>query len=107
MVLGSRYLRATQELLDEAVNVGKDLIKSGLIEGSSKEKMKMTKESITGDGSSGGEAYAANRGAELTTAHRQELQMKKGKLVNMLEEVSTYICVYKTSCTWISLTSFL
>ncbi|KAG6760746.1 hypothetical protein POTOM_033926 [Populus tomentosa] len=87
MVLGSKYLRATQELLDEAVNVGKDLIKSGLIEGSSKEKMKMTKESITGDGSSGGEAYAANRGAELTTAHRQELQMKKGKLENMLDEV--------------------
>ncbi|CAK7332025.1 unnamed protein product [Dovyalis caffra] len=91
MVLGSKYLRATQELLDEVVNVGKDLIRSGLIEGT-KEKVKMTRESITGDGSSGsggagGETSTAKRGAELTAAHRQELQMKKAKLVNMLDEV--------------------
>ncbi|KAF9675237.1 hypothetical protein SADUNF_Sadunf09G0011200 [Salix dunnii] len=88
MVLGSKYLRATQELLDEAVCVGKNLMKSGLIEGSSKERKKMAKESITGDGTGGGgETCAANGGAELTTAHRQELQTKKGKLVNVLDEV--------------------
>ncbi|KAJ6309724.1 hypothetical protein OIU76_014624 [Salix suchowensis] len=88
MVLGSKYLRATQELLDEAVNVGKDLVKRGLIEGSSKERIEMTKEySITGDGTGGGgETSAANRGAELTTALRQDLRTKKGKLVNMLDE---------------------
>lgn len=90
MVLGSKYLRATQELLDEVANVGKDLIKSGII-ARTKEKMKMTKESLTGDGSDGsGEAVgetSAKRGADLTTAHRQELQMKKAKLVTMLDEV--------------------
>ncbi|KAJ6715805.1 BEL1-LIKE HOMEODOMAIN PROTEIN 5 [Salix koriyanagi] len=89
MVLGSKYLRATQELLDEAVNVGKDLVKRGFIEGSSKERIEMTKEySITGDGTGGGgETSAANRGAQLTTALRQDLRTKKGKLVNMLDEV--------------------
>uniref|UniRef100_A0A6N2MKG3 Homeobox domain-containing protein n=1 Tax=Salix viminalis TaxID=40686 RepID=A0A6N2MKG3_SALVM len=90
MILGSRYLRATQELLDEVANVGKDLIKSGFM-GRTKEKMKMTKESVTGDGSDGsGEAVgetSAKRGADLTTAHRHELQMKRTKLVNMLDEV--------------------
>jgi hypothetical protein len=117
MVLGSKYLRATQELLDEVANVGKDLIKSGII-ARTKEKMKMTKESITGDGSDGsGEAVgetSAKRGADLTTAHRQELQMKKAKLVTMLDEVRTCIsvcmcvcvCVCKTSCILLWLLSF-
>jgi hypothetical protein len=101
MVLGSKYLRATQELLDEVANVGKDLIKSGII-ARTKEKMKMTKESITGDGSDGsGEAVgetSAKRGADLTTAHRQELQMKKAKLVTMLDEVRTCISVCMCAC---------
>lgn len=88
MVLGSKYLKATQELLDEVVNVGKG-IKSDLIEGA-KDKMKMNKEAMSGDGSScggGGGETSAKRGAELSTAQRQELQMKKAKLVNMLDEV--------------------
>ncbi|KAL0309455.1 UNVERIFIED_CONTAM: BEL1-like homeodomain protein 1 [Sesamum radiatum] len=40
----------------------------------------------SGDGHSGGEG-SGKRGAELTTAERQEIQMKKAKLVNMLDEV--------------------
>ncbi|XWS73831.1 hypothetical protein CRYUN_Cryun02cG0163300 [Craigia yunnanensis] len=87
VVFGSKYLRAAQELLDEVVNVGKG-IKTDVSEGT-KQKIKMNKESVaavTGEGSSAGE-NGAKRGAELTTAQRQELQMKKAKLVNMLDEV--------------------
>ncbi|XP_022752516.1 BEL1-like homeodomain protein 1 [Durio zibethinus] len=85
--LGSKYLKATQELLDEVVNVGKG-IKTDVSEGT-KEKIKMNKESVaavTEEGSSAGE-NAAKRGAELTAAQRQELLMKKAKLVSMLDEV--------------------
>ncbi|MBA0821671.1 hypothetical protein Goarm_018514 [Gossypium armourianum] len=81
MVLGSKYLRAAQELLDEVVNVGK-VIKPEVSEGT-KEKIKADKEPV---GSSAGED-GAQRGPELTTAQRQELQMKKAKLVSMLDEV--------------------
>ncbi|XP_022731550.1 BEL1-like homeodomain protein 1 [Durio zibethinus] len=87
VVLGSKYLRAAQELLDEVVNVGKG-IKTDVSEGT-KEKINVNKESVaavTGEGSSACE-NGAKRGAELTTAQRQELQMKKAKLVSMLDEV--------------------
>ncbi|XWS71405.1 hypothetical protein CRYUN_Cryun03dG0135600 [Craigia yunnanensis] len=87
VVLGSKYLRAAQQLLDEVVNVGKGT-KTDVSEGT-KEKIKMKKESVaavTGEGSSAGE-NGAKGGAELTTAQRQELQMKKAKLVSMLDEV--------------------
>ncbi|XVE79164.1 hypothetical protein DITRI_Ditri14bG0036000 [Diplodiscus trichospermus] len=87
VVLGSKYLRAAQELLDEVVNVGKG-IKTEVPEGT-KEKIKMNKESVaavTEEGSSAGE-NGTKRGAELTTAQRQELQMKKAKLVSMFDEV--------------------
>ncbi|KAK8279567.1 hypothetical protein V6Z11_D09G120000 [Gossypium hirsutum] len=85
VVLGSKYLRAAQELLDEVVNVGKG-IKTDVSEGTKEEKIKVNKESVAGEGSSAGE-NGAKRGAELTTAQRQELQMKKAKLVSMLDEV--------------------
>ncbi|PPR81543.1 hypothetical protein GOBAR_AA39171 [Gossypium barbadense] len=85
LVLGSKYLRAAQELLDEVVNVGKG-IKTDVSEGTKEEKIKVNKESVAGEGSSAGE-NGAKRGAELTTAQRQELQMKKAKLVSMLDEV--------------------
>ncbi|KAG8483531.1 hypothetical protein CXB51_022379 [Gossypium anomalum] len=78
-------LRAAQELLDEVVNVGKG-IKTDVSEGTKEEKIKVNKESVAGEGSSAGE-NGAKRGAELTTAQRQELQMKKAKLVSMLDEV--------------------
>ena len=98
VVLGSKYLRAAQELLDEVVNVGKG-IKTDVSEGT-KEKIKMSKESVaavTGEGSSAGENVWAKRGAELTTAQRQELQMKKAKLVNMLDEVCLFFIRFLSS----------
>ncbi|KAL4283639.1 hypothetical protein GQ457_16G007890 [Hibiscus cannabinus] len=87
MVLGSKYLRAAQELLDEVVNVGKGT-KADVSEGT-KEKIKVNKEAVAavnGEGSSAAED-GTKRGAELTTAQRQELQMKKAKLISMLDEV--------------------
>ncbi|XP_028756773.1 BEL1-like homeodomain protein 1 [Neltuma alba] len=94
-VLGSKYLRAAQEVLDEVVNVGNKGISQ---EGAMKEKMKANKESTSGgnrdvssggDGGGGGEENSGNgkQGGELSTAQRQELQMKKSKLVTILDEV--------------------
>ncbi|XP_027342688.1 BEL1-like homeodomain protein 1 [Abrus precatorius] len=87
VMLGSKYLKAAQELLDEVVNVGK-----GIYREENKEKVKVNRESTTsgvgGDGSSGGgENSAGKQVVELSTAQRQELQMKKSKLVSMLDEV--------------------
>ncbi|KAL4335883.1 hypothetical protein GQ457_07G042880 [Hibiscus cannabinus] len=88
VVFGSKYLTAAQELLDEVVNVGQGL-KTDPSEGT-KEKIKVNKESkddVTGgEGSSAGE-NGDKPGPELTTVQRQELQMKKAKLVTMLDEV--------------------
>ncbi|CAL0303983.1 unnamed protein product [Lupinus luteus] len=89
MILGSKYLKAAQELLDEVVNVGKGIFKGESIE--SREKMKANIEStsgIGGDGSNGGvQNSGGKQGIELSMAQRQELQMKKSKLVSMLDEV--------------------
>ncbi|XP_061372102.1 BEL1-like homeodomain protein 1 isoform X2 [Gastrolobium bilobum] len=91
-ILGSKYLKALQELLDEVVNVGKGIYKGESLEGAKKEKMKANIESksMIGEGSNGGvgENSGGNKqGTELTTALRQDLQMKKSKLVSMLDEV--------------------
>ena len=89
VLLSSKYLKAAQELLDEVVNVGKGLKsesgKGFLTNGQSK----ATGESAAaaGEGESGGEISMTRGGGELTTAERQEIQMKKAKLVNMLDEV--------------------
>ncbi|KAG5063791.1 hypothetical protein JHK85_004974 [Glycine max] len=89
VLLSSKYLKATQELLDEVVNVN-----SGIkVEQTKKlcfEKTKVVGESSTaasgGDGSVGGEG-SGKRSSELSTTERQEIQMKKAKLINMLDEV--------------------
>ncbi|GMI96714.1 BEL1-like homeodomain 1, embryo sac development arrest 29 [Hibiscus trionum] len=86
----SKYLKAAQELLDEVVNVNNtgitksEMAKKGT-SGNNSNSSKATGESSTvaGDESTGGE-----RGAELTTAERQEIQMKKAKLISMLDEVN-------------------
>ncbi|XP_019153710.1 PREDICTED: BEL1-like homeodomain protein 1 isoform X2 [Ipomoea nil] len=87
-ILSSKYLKAAQELLEEVVNVGKG-IKTGP-ESSAKGANSQAK-SIAGDssgeGQAGVESSSGNRTTELTTAERQEIQMKKAKLVNMLDEV--------------------
>ena len=87
-------MKATQELLDEVVNVN-----SGIkVEQTKKlcfEKTKVVGESSTaasgGDGSVGGEG-SGKRSSELSTTERQEIQMKKAKLINMLDEVIFLIC---------------
>ncbi|CAH9133119.1 unnamed protein product [Cuscuta epithymum] len=87
IIMGSKYLKAAQELLHEVVNVEK----SGLDESAAahKERVRMNRESMStcgGDPATtiGGENRTA---AELSPGHRQELQMKKAKLLSMLDEV--------------------
>ncbi|KAL2534538.1 BEL1-like homeodomain protein 1 [Abeliophyllum distichum] len=90
VLLSSKYLKAAQEVLDEVVSVGKGVIKSA-----SESAMNPNGQGKNfgeppplagGDGQSGGDT-SAKRDAELTTAERQEIQMKKAKLLNMLDEV--------------------
>lgn len=82
-VLGSKYLKATQELLEEVVHVG-----DGIIPKSSSESPKKPPGSGKGhaESSSEEEKLGASGGAQLSTAERQEIQMKKAKLVTMLDE---------------------
>ncbi|KAJ9184573.1 hypothetical protein P3X46_004287 [Hevea brasiliensis] len=90
VLLSSKYLKAAQELLDEVVNVNNNGIKTELSKKgngiSGNNSNKVIGESSGGDGSAGGDA-GGKRGAELTTAERQEIQMKKAKLISMLDEV--------------------
>ncbi|KAF5935609.1 hypothetical protein HYC85_026738 [Camellia sinensis] len=76
VLLGSKYLKAAQELLDEVVNVGKGVKNAG----------ESSATAVAGESGCGGETSGQRHG-ELTTAERQEIQMKKAKLVNMLDEV--------------------
>ncbi|KAG6386237.1 hypothetical protein SASPL_155129 [Salvia splendens] len=71
--LSCKYLKAAQQLLDEVVNVRKEAEKG---RESGKEELRNDAEAVAGDG-----------GAELTTAEKQEIQMKRAKLVDMLHEV--------------------
>lgn len=90
VLLSSKYLKAAQELLDEVVNVGKGVKNSELCKasnGNTKSIAEGSPVAAAGDGLSGGGETSSKSGAELTTAERQEIQMKKAKLVNMLDEV--------------------
>ncbi|RDX58091.1 BEL1-like homeodomain protein 1, partial [Mucuna pruriens] len=87
VLLSSKYLKAAQELLDEVVNVNSG-IKAEQVK-KSFEKTKVVGESstaVSGDGSVAGEG-SGKRSSELSTTDRQEIQMKKAKLINMLDEV--------------------
>ncbi|XVE75862.1 hypothetical protein DITRI_Ditri12bG0125600 [Diplodiscus trichospermus] len=92
VLLSSKYLKAAQEILDEVVNVNNsgitksELAKKGSGNNSNSSKAIGESWAVAGDGS-GGEETGGKRGAELTTAERQEIQMKKAKLVSMLDEV--------------------
>lgn len=93
MPLSSKYLKAAQELLDEVVNVGKSMkstsTNSTEVVNNDGKKPKNMATTTNMDGQiDGGESSSKHDGAaELSTAERQEIQMKKAKLVNMLEEV--------------------
>ncbi|BBH07562.1 BEL1-like homeodomain 1 protein [Prunus dulcis] len=88
VLLSSKYLKAAQELLEEVVNVGNG-IRTELPKKGSGQQSKVVAESSMAaarDSSVGGEG-SGKRAAELSTAERQEIQMKKGKLISMLDEV--------------------
>ncbi|THU53904.1 hypothetical protein C4D60_Mb10t19290 [Musa balbisiana] len=87
-LMGTKYLKAAQQLLDEVVNVGKG-IKDEAAKGTpSKNPADSSNVELKDPGAGTSEGNtSAKRGADLTTAERQELQMKKAKLINMLEEV--------------------
>ncbi|GKV31940.1 hypothetical protein SLEP1_g40592 [Rubroshorea leprosula] len=89
VLLSSKYLKAAQELLDEVVNVNKtELAKkgNGNNSGSISKAAGESSAAAAGDGSPSNEA-GGKRGSELSTAERQEIQMKKAKLISMLDEV--------------------
>uniref|UniRef100_A0A1J3DFZ1 BEL1-like homeodomain protein 1 n=1 Tax=Noccaea caerulescens TaxID=107243 RepID=A0A1J3DFZ1_NOCCA len=93
-LVSSKYLKAAQELLDEVVNADSNDIntKSQLFsskKASSGNDNKAVGESSAGagEGSGDGGETAGKRTVELGTAERQEIQMKKAKLSNMLHEV--------------------
>ncbi|CAN1772457.1 BEL1-like homeodomain protein 1 [Linum perenne] len=73
VLLGSKYLKAAQELIDEVVNVNEALKK-----GNDSNAVTKAESAASGD---------AKLSPELTSAERQEVQMRKGKLINMLDEV--------------------
>ncbi|KAM6595778.1 hypothetical protein CsatA_006302 [Cannabis sativa] len=114
MLLGSKYLKAAQELLDEVVNVGnnnnnfksrgKEEKDNTAIDSSvncstvgglgSKDKAAVKSNGertptpeLGGSRNSGGESSSSKISAELSTVQRQELQVKKAKLASMLDEV--------------------
>ncbi|BAF27653.2 BEL1-like homeodomain protein 1 [Oryza sativa Japonica Group] len=93
MVMSSKYLKAAQELLDEVVSVSKgvdDVKAAAAAKSPASVKKKEDSEGVSGGGTEDG-GGAKSGGAppppEMSTAERQELQMKKGKLINMLDEV--------------------
>lgn len=99
---GSKYFKAAQQLLDEVVNVGKG-IKSDSVNhqksqtwfGAISDKKNIATEATTNDrttsaitgASISAEVMKNEHAFGLTPADRQELQMKKAKLVAMLDEV--------------------
>ncbi|KAI4348881.1 hypothetical protein L6164_009547 [Bauhinia variegata] len=87
VLLSSKYLKAAQELLDEVVNVNNG-IKTDLAKKGSRQSKAIGESSTaaSGDGSKGEEA-SGKPTSELSTAERQEIQMKKAKLISMLDEV--------------------
>ncbi|KAK4370635.1 hypothetical protein RND71_010110 [Anisodus tanguticus] len=92
MILGSKYLKAAKDLLDEVVNiVGKSIKGDDQKKGENsmnRESMPLASDVNTSSGGGESSSRLKNEVAvELTTAQRQQLQMKKAKLVTMLEEV--------------------
>lgn len=83
VLLSSKYLKAAQELLDEVVNVGKGLT-NGQTKAAGEQSAVVAGEAQSGSGDASGVKRSSD---ELSTAERQEIQMKKAKLINMLDEV--------------------
>ncbi|MED6108783.1 hypothetical protein PIB30_027474 [Stylosanthes scabra] len=96
VLLNSKYLRATQELLEEVVNVNNNINNNvnnnnNNMKKKSFEKGKVGVGESSNGGNSGGDGSVGEgsekRCAELSATERQEIQMKKAKLITMLDEV--------------------
>ncbi|KEH24245.1 putative transcription factor Homeodomain-TALE-BEL family [Medicago truncatula] len=89
-ILSSKYLRAAHELLEEVVNVNSG-VELGKKSGGGMSKVNIGESSGVGSGGDGsiigGAEGSGKRSSELSTAERQEIQMKKAKLITMLDEV--------------------
>ena len=99
VLLSSKYLKATQELLEEVVNVNNGVKSSTEQAKKSFEKIKVAGESsgaVSGEGSVGGGEGSGKRGSEISVTERQEIQMKKAKLISMLDEV-LFVLLYMTT----------
>ena len=82
----SRYLKAAQEVLDEVVNVWKNIKQKAQKEQAEPGKAD-GKETDGGPKSEGAsQESGANAAPELSTAEKQELQNKMAKLMAMLDE---------------------
>ncbi|GJN06934.1 hypothetical protein PR202_ga24712 [Eleusine coracana subsp. coracana] len=86
VVMNSKYLKAAQELLDEVVSVSKG-VEEAKAAAAKAVKKKEESEGVSGGGTEDGGAAKSGGAPEMSTAERQELQMKKSKLINMLDEV--------------------
>ncbi|XP_062201830.1 BEL1-like homeodomain protein 7 [Phragmites australis] len=88
-IRNSRYLKAAQEVLDEVVNVWKNIKQKAKEQGEAgKTDGKETEGGPKSEGvSSNPQESAANAAPELSTAEKQELQNKMAKLMAMLDEV--------------------
>ncbi|GMH07348.1 hypothetical protein Nepgr_009188 [Nepenthes gracilis] len=98
VILGSKYLDAAQQLLGEVVSLRKSS-KAGphmAEEAVDKKNNTAARKPVAGEGSNGGEESSCKRGVDLTTAQRLELQKKKAKLLNMLDEVEQKYKQYNT-----------
>ncbi|KAM0940424.1 putative transcription factor Homeodomain-TALE-BEL family [Dioscorea sansibarensis] len=88
VLMGSKYLKVAQQLLDEVASVGN----YGLVEGDDQTVKKSSSSKVSGysrdqsDKKEEGET-SVKRAVDLTTVEKQDLQMKKAKLVTMLDEV--------------------
>ncbi|KAG6488403.1 BEL1-like homeodomain protein 1 [Zingiber officinale] len=87
LLTGFKYLKAAQQLLDEVVNVGKEIKDESTKKATSKNPAAAADSNIKSTDAGGEDNDVAKRAADLTSAEKQELQMKKAKLINMLEEV--------------------
>lgn len=99
VVPNSKYLKTTQQLLDEVVNVQKALKKKAAdctqsVNASGKPSCKDNEgESKSGGSSSNHPGSAANSSSELSPSERQELQNKMTKLLAMLDEVKIHVLI--------------
>lgn len=99
VLLSSKYLKAAQELLDEVVNVNDGMnAELGKKSGGGNKVIGESSAAASGEGGSIGGEGSGKRSSELSIAERQEIQMKKAKLISMLDEVLLVLLFYFNLC---------